>query len=402
MERDFELARGSARDVFLVALKLGCTSFGGPIAHLGYFRNEYVVQQKWIDDEAYADLVALCQFLPGPASSQVGIAIGTIRAGYLGGILAWIGFTVPSAVLMVLFAVLIGHYDVESAGWVSGLKIVAVAIVAQAVWGMGRQFCVDRVRIVIGILATLISLTFSQVLTQVVVILLAGLAGWLLIRIPTQTTAARATRSPISHRAAVLFLCGFVLGALMLPVLNARTSLGTIEVVDTMYRAGALVFGGGHAVLPILQKEVVEGGWLSTDRFVAGYGMEQAMPGPLFSFAAFLGADRSEQPNGILGAAIALVAIFIPSFLMIFGALPFWNQLRVDQRFRSALAGINAAVVGILLAALYNPIWQNAIHQVSDLAIAAAGFALLMVWRWPSWQVVIFSAVAAQLAALWF
>ncbi len=383
-----------------MALRLGLTSFGGPIAHLGYFREEYVRARKWVDEETYADLVALCQFLPGPASSQVGIAVGSLRAGVAGGVAGWAGFTLPSAVAMGIFAFAVDRYDIVNSGWVDGLKIVAVAIVAQAVWGMGRQFCTDRIRIAIAVLALIACLLVNSAVTQVGVIAIAGLLGWRLLQSALVNRARVSGISPVGRRFAVGCLALFAFLLVLLPVLDARSDQGSIDVVDTFYRTGSLVFGGGHTVLPLLEKDVIAPGWVTEDQFLAGYGAAQAMPGPLFTFSSFLGAARSDSPNGIYGSALATFAIFFPSFLLIFAAFPFWHSLRSDTRFRAALAGINAAVVGILAAALYSPVWTGAVHAPMDAVIAGVCLLLLMYLKRPSWQVVIFAAVAGQVVSM--
>jgi chromate transporter len=389
--------RGSIADVFLTALKLGLTSFGGPIAHLGYFREEYVVRRKWIDERAYADLVALCQFLPGPASSQVGIGIGAMRAGMIGGLVAWLGFTLPSAILLTIFAYVVDHYDVSNAGWVHGLKIVAVAIVAQAVWGMSRQFCTGRLRATLAVLATLATLAFPSALAQVGIIVAAGVIGWRLIPIATAASTSH-SRVVISRRvgiASIVVLAVLLVGS----SLQLGAQGGTFDLAGSFYRVGALVFGGGHVVLPLLRTEVVPPGWLTDGQFLAGYGAAQAVPGPLFTFAAYLGAVRQPQPNGVIGASVALVAIFLPSFLLVFGALPFWDVIRSKPIFQRALLGINAAVVGILLGALYTPVWTSSILRPADFGLALACGGLLMIWKWPSWSVVLVAAVGGEILA---
>jgi chromate transporter len=389
----------SVAEVGLVALQLGLTSFGGPIAHLGYFRNEYVLKRRWLDEAAFADLVALCQFLPGPASSQVGIGIGTLRAGMLGGLAAWVGFTLPSAIAMALFAYLVERVDVSNAGWVHGLKIVAVAVVAQAVWGMARQFCTDRLRITVALVAALVVLLLPTAFAQVAVIAGAGFIGWQFL--PSAPGNASATHHIGSPPRRVGVACLLLFAALLvgLPLIARGFPGGAPDLVDRFYRVGSLVFGGGHVVLPLLQTQVVSTGWITESQFLAGYGAAQAVPGPLFTFAAFLGAARSPSPNGALGAAVAIVAIFLPSFLLIWGALPFWDALRAHPVFRGALAGINAAVVGILLAALYTPVWTSAILRPTDFALAILCLGLLMTWRWAPWQVVIVAALGGQLLA---
>jgi len=383
---------GSLLEVLGASTRLGLTSFGGPIAHLGYFRDEYVVRRKWIDEAHYADLVALCQFLPGPASSQVGMALGIMRAGVLGGLVAWLGFTLPSAIALVAFAYGVQAFGVADAGWLHGLKVVAVAVVAQAVWGMGRNLAADRTRGSFAIAAALVVLASRTALTQVLVIALAGVLGWLLLPAPasTATTTSRvAVKRGLAVGALVLFV-GLLIG---LPVARAGFGGHALAVFDSFYRAGSLVFGGGHVVLPLLQAEVVPPGWVTNEEFIAGYGAAQAVPGPLFTFSAYLGAVMHQPPSGVLGGAWALVAVFLPSFLLVVGALPFWQRLRARAGFQSALAGINAAVVGLLLAALYNPVWSSAIKGPADFGLALLAFGLLMFWRLPPWLVVLAAAL---------
>jgi chromate transporter len=390
--------RTSAPEVLGAALRLGLTSFGGPIAHLGYFREEYVARRKWLDDDTYADLVALCQFLPGPASSQVGIAIGMTRAGLLGGLAAWLGFTLPSAAALVAFAYGIEVLGITGAGWLHGLKIAAVAVVAQAVAGMARTLTPDRERATIGGLACVIVLAWPAAVTQVALIIAAGLVGWLLLPTPAGPPARRMA-VPVGRRAAAA-AWGIFVGLLVgLPLLRQVAPSHALAVFDSFFRVGSLIFGGGHVVLPLLQAEVVPPGWVTPDRFVAGYGATQAVPGPLFTFAAYLGAVMRPGPSGIAGAALALVAIFLPSFLLLIGALPFWNDLRGRTSFQAALRGINAAVVGLLLAALYTPVWTSAIGAPGDFALAVVAFGLLVLWRQPSWVVVLVAAVGGGVFA---
>jgi chromate transporter len=390
----------SLLEVLAVATRLGLTSFGGPVAHLGYFRNEYVLRRRWVDEQTYADLVALCQFLPGPASSQLGIAIGILRAGLLGGFAAWVGFTLPSAVALVLFGLGIRGLDLSDAGWLHGLKVAAVAVVAQAVWGMGRALCPDRERVTVAILAALVVSAWPTAGGQVLVIALAGVIG---LRLFPGSGAAGApvVKVGLGRRLAVAALVVFFALLVALPALRYLAPAQPIAVFDSFYRAGALVFGGGHVVLPLLQAEVVPPGWVSNEQFLAGYGAAQAVPGPLFTFAAYLGAVMEPRPNGWVGAALALAAIFLPAFLLVVGALPFWDALRARPAFQAALRGINAAVVGLLLAALYHPVWTSAIHAPSDFALALAAFGLLVWWRLPPWLVVAFAAAGgATIAAL--
>jgi chromate transporter len=384
-------------DVLSASLHLGLTSFGGPIAHLGYFRDEYVVRRKWLDEKTYADLVALCQFLPGPASSQVGIAIGQLRAGYAGALAAWAGFTLPSAVALVLFA-----YGVDAlggtlgSGWLHGLKVVAVAVVAQAVLGMMRSLAPDRERATLAVVAAAIVLALPSAWGQIGAIVLGGVVGILLPRKDAPVEHVALPLAVSRWSGACLLILFFVL-LLGLPLFAANVPSQTLKLFDAFYRAGSLVFGGGHVVLPLLQASVVPPGWVSNDAFLAGYGAAQAVPGPLFTFAAYLGAVMGPQPNGWVGAGLCLVAVFLPSFLLVIGTLPFWDQLRRLPVAQGVLRGVNAAVVGLLLAALYNPVWTSGINSGLDFALAAAGFLLLFMWQVPPWLVVVLSAVGAGL-----
>ena len=383
--------RGSSLEVFAVALRLGLTSFGGPIAHLGYFREEYVVRRKWLDERSYADIVALCQFLPGPASSQVGMAVGIARAGLPGALAAWLGFTLPSALALVLFAFGIDALGAAAAGWLHGLKIVAVAIVAQAVWGMAKGLCPDPQRATIVILTALVTLSWPSAAGQVLAIGVAGAVGWWLLA-PTALVATSHTQFRVGKGAGITawtIFFGLLLG---LPVARQLAANPSLDLFDSFFRVGSLVFGGGHVVLPLLQAEAVGPGWVTNEQFIAGYGAAQAVPGPLFTFSAYLGAVM----NGWNGALLALVAIFLPSFLLIVGALPFWEALRGKSSFQSALSGINAAVVGLLLAALYQPIWTSAILTTVDFSLGLSAFSLLMFWQWPPWLVVVLTAAAAE------
>ncbi|NCE93030.1 chromate efflux transporter [Pseudomonas sp. L13] len=381
--------RSSPWSVFLIFLRLGLTSFGGPIAHLGYFREAFVIQRQWLSERSYAELVALCQFLPGPASSQVGIALGLSRAGYSGAVAAWAGFTLPSAIALILLALGLAHYGgALPNGALHGLKVVAVAVVAQAVWGMARSLCRDALRVGLMLIAAAVVLLAPSAWAQVGVMIAAGVAGLLLFK-PETRAEADALPIAISRRTGALSLVLFVLLLMGLPMLAGWVPNPTLALVDAFYRTGALVFGGGHVVLPLLQAEVVPSQWVSNDVFLAGYGATQAVPGPLFTFAAFLGASMSHAPSGWLGGVIALLAIFAPSFLLIFGALPFWASLRKSPRTQAALAGVNAAVVGLLLAALYQPVWTSAIYNGYDLVLALLALVALMVWKLPPWLVVI-------------
>ncbi len=375
-------------EVLKVSTKLGLTSFGGPIAHLGYFHNEYVRKRKWMDERNYADLVALCQFLPGPASSQIGIGIGTIRAGLLGGIMAWIGFTMPSIIAMVLFAFLLKGFDIGSSGWIHGLNVVAVAIVAQAVLSMGQKLASGRVKATIAVISAAAALLSPTAYSQVAIIILSGLFGLVIYRkmnVPENSIAP----VQISKISSVLCILAFFLLLILLPALRGLFPNQPVALLDSFYRSGSLVFGGGHVVLPLLEREVVPTGWVTEQDFLAGYGATQAVPGPLFTFSAYLGA----MALGIPGAIIATIGIFLPSFLLVIGILPFWNGLRKNTKVQGALTGINAAVVGILLAALYNPLWTTAIHTSKDFALASVLFGMLIFWKLPPWVVVIAGAL---------
>jgi chromate transporter len=387
-------------EIFLVFLRLGLTSFGGPIAHLGYFREEFVARRKWVGERAYADLVALCQFLPGPASSQVGIGIGLAKGGLRGAVAAWIGFTAPSALALILFGLGIAAYgEFLNAGALHGLKVVAVAVVAQAVWGMARGLCPDAPRATIAVLAAIAALASPTALGQVGVIAGGGLIGIALLR--AEADEHRVTLGiEVSRALAIGTLVLFFVLLAGLPALAAVHPSHTLALVDAFYRTGSLVFGGGHVVLPLIQSEVVPPGWVTNDAFLAGYGAAQAVPGPLFTFAAYLGTVMGPTPNGWLGGTLCLVAIFAPSFLLVVGALPFWDELRRYALMQSALRGINAAVVGLLLAALYDPVWTSAIRGRADFGLALAAFALLQFWKVPPWLVVLASALGGWALAL--
>ena len=385
--------------VFITFLRLGLTSFGGPIAHIGYFRDEFVTRRQWLSDRSYADLVALCQFLPGPASSQVGMALGLSRAGYAGAFAAWAGFTLPSALALILFAVGLANYgDTLPAGVLQGLKIVAVAVVAQAVWGMARALCPDALRASMMVAATCFVLLVPTAWGQVGAIVIAGLVGLALFR-PDANVGHEALSIPISRRTGWLWLGVFFVFLAGLPLATLLFPGQVLALVDAFYRAGALVFGGGHVVLPLLQAEVVPSGWVDGDVFLAGYGAAQAVPGPLFTFAAFLGASLNDAPSAWLGGVICLLAIFAPSFLLVAGALPFWEGLRTHLRARAALTGINAAVVGLLLAALYDPVWTSAVHGPADFALALVALIALILWRLPPWLVVLGAGAIGGLMA---
>ncbi|MGB6541677.1 MAG: chromate efflux transporter [Xanthobacteraceae bacterium] len=391
---------GSPLEVLLIFLKLGMSCFGGPIAHIGYFRDEFVVRRRWLDEQAYADLVALCQFLPGPASSQVGFSIGLMRAGYRGALAAWTGFTLPSAIALVLFA-----YGADTlngpagTGLLHGLKLVAVAIVAQAVWGMARTLCPDRERASIALVAALIILFSTSAIAQVGDILLGGIAGlWLCRGAPPTATGHIAM--PVSRIAGMVALAVFFVLLVGLPVLQSLRIWPGVALFDDFYRSGALVFGGGHVVLPLLREAFVTPGWVSDDAFLAGYGAAQAVPGPLFTFAAYLGAVVGPSPHGIAGAALGLFGIFLPGMLILLGTLPFWDDFRKRAGAQAMMRGVNAAVVGLLGAALYNPVWTSSVKTPGDFGIALVGFVLLTVWRAPPLLVVVVSALAGIALAL--
>ena len=376
--------------IFWTFLKLGLTSFGGPIAHLGYYRNEFILSRQWLDEARYGDLVALCQFLPGPASSQVGFALGVLRGGGLrGGLAAWIGFTLPSALLMFAFALgaasLVG---LGAAGVVHGLKLVAVAVVAQAVWGMARTLTPDRRRIAIALGAIAIVVLVDGPTGQLAAIAAGAGAGYWLCRGPVAQSGPELSM-PVSRRAGIAALALFGVLLLALPLLSGLTGHRPLALFDAFYRSGALVFGGGHVVLPLLQAETVATGWIPNETFLAGYGLAQALPGPLFAFAAFLGAQAGMTAGAPTGAALALLALFLPGLLLVYGTLPFWDGLRRHAAARHAMMGANAAVVGILAAALYHPVWTAAVFDIRDACIALGGFMLLTLWKAPSWIVVI-------------
>ena len=389
------MPRGSVIEVFLVALRLGLTSFGGPVAHLGYFRDEYVRRRRWLNDAAYADLVALCQFLPGPASSQVGIAVGALRAGWLGGIAAWIAFTAPSAIALVIFGLAVDEFDLSDAGWLAGLKVAAVAVVANAVWGMARNLTPDRERITLAVVAAVIVLIERTALTQVLVIAAGAAIGWRLFPTAAEVSIeATRRRLGIGTRVALVAWIAFFGLLVALPIARQFTDVQALAIFDSFYRAGSLVFGGGHVVLPLIESEVVAPGWVSEDEFIAGYGAAQAIPGPLFAFSAYLGAIAGPQPNGWPGAGIALVAIYVPSFLLLAGTLPFWERLRSRPDVQAALKGV---VVGLLVAALYDPVWTSAILEPEDFALGLVAFGLLVAWRLPAWAIVLVAAAGGEL-----
>ncbi len=390
-------ARGRYLEILAASTKLGFTSFGGPAAHIGYFREEYVQKRKWLDDKIYADLVALCQFLPGPASSQVGISVGMLRGGLLGGLLSWIGFTLPSVLLLMAFAWTISQTNTFDIGWIQGLKIVAVAVVAQALLGMGKSLTPDRPRITIAILAACASLILPTAWGQVLLIAFSGLVGIWLYK---HEKAPEAVEIPLAFgkRIGIISLSILFTLLIVLPLLRPYVQSTGYAIFDIFYRVGSIVFGGGHVVLPMLEKEVVPTGWMSSEAFIAGYGAAQAVPGPLFTLAGYLGQLMGSFP----GAAIAVIAMFLPSFLLIIGTLPFWTIIRTKSKVQAALKGVNAAVVGILLAALYDPVFTSAVHKPIDFVIVLISFTLLVFYKLSPWIVVIITTILGALSFAMF
>ncbi len=385
----------SLLEIFLVSTRLGLTSFGGPTAHLGYFHEEYVRRRKWMDERSYADLVALSQFLPGPASSQVGIGIGVMRAGVLGGITSFIGFTLPSVIALILFALLLTGFDIGNAGWIHGLKIVAVAVVAHAIIGMAKNLTPDLKRKAIALFALIGTLLWQSTFTQVGVILIAAFFGFLLFKQHNEVEEAK-SNFPIAKRVSVICLLLFFGLLFFLPVIREVTGSDWVAMFDSFYRSGSLVFGGGHVVLPLLEQELVPTGWISEESFLAGYGATQAVPGPLFTFAAYLGTVM----KGWQGGLVATFAVFLPAFLLILGALPFWDSLRNNPKIKGAIIGVNAAVIGILISAFYFPIWTSSILVPVDFALAAILFSMLAYWKLPPWIIVVSGAIGGSLITL--
>ncbi|MBD2869803.1 chromate efflux transporter [Paenibacillus arenilitoris] len=393
---------GAAGDVFWTALKLGLTSFGGPIAHIGYFREEYVGRRQWLSDRSFAELVALCQFLPGPASSQLGMAIGAKRAGVLGALAAWIGFTMPSALLMVAFAFGAQAAGIGGAGWLQGLKLAAVAIVAQAVWSMSRTLAPDRPRATLALVTACAAVLWPSMAGQLVPLLFCAIIGIAVYKSKAGAGAEEGSGEPpipIGRKLAAAMLALFIILLIGLPIASGWSGSAALTLIDSVYRAGSLVFGGGHAVLPMLETELLSGKrpLLTSDQFMAGYGAVQAVPGPLFTFAAYIGAAMETGYARIGYAMISLFSIFLPSFLLVLGALPFWERLKRNKTAQSALMGINAGIVGILLAALYDPIFMDAVGSAKELAIVIVLFILLQIWKRPPWQAVALAALAGLL-----
>ncbi|WP_431801847.1 chromate efflux transporter [Halobacillus andaensis] len=376
--------KGSLKEIFQASTKLGFTSFGGPVAHLAYFKDEYIDRRKWLDEKTYADIIALCQFLPGPASSQVGIAIGMLRGGLLGGIISWIGFTVPSIIVLILFALMYQSYDLSDAGFIQSLKVVAAAVVLHALIGLGKKLTPDRTRVGIAMAAAFIMLMFPSSWMQIAVILAAGLLGAKLFSkiADTKVEPFPVIFSKKAGAASLTILAGLLA---FLPLLARMTDHMLIQLFDTFFRVGSLVFGGGHVVLPMIEREVVPTGWIDSGEFLAGYGMAQAVPGPLFTFASYLGT----MIEGVTGAVVATIGIFLPSFLFLIAALPFLNELRKRSRFQGVLMGVNASVVGILLAAFYDPVITSSITTNADFALAAILFACLHFFKVPAWAIVL-------------
>ncbi|MGG1575361.1 chromate transporter [Fictibacillus sp. NRS-1165] len=382
-------------EILLVSTRLGLTSFGGPIAHLGYFHEEYIRRRKWLDEKSYADLVALCQFLPGPASSQVGIGIGVLRGGVLGGIVAFLGFTLPSIIALILFAVIIHGLNVQNAGWIHGLKIVAVVVVAQAILSMAQKLTPDLKRKAIALVTMVSTLLWQAPIVQVGVIAISAGLGFMLFKQQSDNDDKQ-IRFPVSRGFALFCLVLFFGLLIILPIMREITTSKWIAMFDSFYRSGSLVFGGGHVVLPLLEREFVPSGWLSKESFLAGYGAAQAVPGPLFTFAAYLGAVI----NGWKGGILATIAIFLPAFLLILGTLPFWDSLRRHPKVTGALIGVNAGVVGILIAAFYTPIWTSSIKDPVDFAFAAVLFSMLVYWKLPPWLIVVTGAIGGSIISL--
>lgn len=380
-------------EILVASTKLGLTSFGGPAAHIGYFRDEYVQKRKWLDDKLYADLVALCQFLPGPASSQVGITIGMLRGGLLGGILSWIGFTLPSVLLLMAFAWVIMQTGSFESGWIQGLKIVAVPVVAHALLGMGKSLVPDRPRLTVAMIAASGTLLVPTAWGQILIILLAGLFGVFYYK---NEKVPEAVEMPLSFgkRTGIVAWILFFALLILLPIFRPFVQATWYAIFDIFYRVGSIVFGGGHVVLPMLEREVVPTGWMSSEAFIAGYGAAQAVPGPLFTLAGYLG----QLMGSFSGAAIAVVAMFLPSFLLVIGTLPFWATIRTKPRIQAALKGVNAAVVGILFAALYDPVFTSSVHDPIDFVIVLISFTLLVFYKWSPWIVVIITALLGALS----
>ncbi|HLR23472.1 MAG TPA: chromate efflux transporter [Pseudogracilibacillus sp.] len=371
-------------EILFVSTKLGFTSFGGPVAHLAYFKDEYIDRRRWLDDRTYADIIALCQFLPGPASSQVGISIGMMRGGLLGGAVSWIGFTLPSIIVLVVFAMLYQTFSLEGAGFIHSLKVVAAAVVLHALIGLGKKLTPDKTRLAIALVAATIMLIYPSAWMQIIIILGAGLLGLKIFKDKAEPNVKPFSVN-ISKKTGLISLSILVFTLIALPIITRITNNPLVSIFDTFFRVGSLVFGGGHVVLPMIEREIVPQGLISPDAFLAGYGMAQAVPGPLFTFSSYLGTIM----EGIPGAVVATIGIFLPSFLFIVAALPFLSELRKHASFQGILMGVNASVVGILLAAFYDPVIKSSIFDTSDFALGVVLFALLNIWKVPAWLIVI-------------
>ena len=382
-------------EILFTSIKLGLTSFGGPVAHLAYFKEEYIDRKKWLSDKTYADLIALCQFLPGPASSQVGISIGILRGGLLGGIVSFIGFTLPSIIVLIIFALLYQSFSLEGAVFIQSLKVVAVAVVLHALIGLGKKLTPDKSRLAIALVSAIVMLLYPSAWIQILIIFAAGLVGLKFFQDKSESKI-EPFHVDISKRMGITSLLILVSALIILPILNNTFNNALLNIFDVFFRVGSLVFGGGHVVLPMIERELVPLGLLSSGEFLAGYGMAQAVPGPLFTFASYLGT----MMEGITGAIIATVAIFLPSFLLIVAALPFLSELRQKASFQGVLVGVNASVVGILLAAFYDPVIKSSIIDGSDFALAAVLFALLNVWKTPAWLIVIIGVLGGYVFSL--
>lgn len=379
-------------EILLASTKLGLTSFGGPVAHLAYFKEEYIDRRKWLDDKTYTDIIALCQFLPGPASSQVGIAIGMMRGGLLGGVISWIGFTVPSIVLLIIFAMLYQTFNLSDAGFIHSLKIVAAAVVLHALIGLGKKLTPDKTRLAIAIVAASIMLIYPSAWMQILIIITSGLLGLKIFKNKAEPNVNPFSVT-ISKKTGIISLGILVVSLIALPIITKLTNNPLVNLFDIFFRVGSLVFGGGHVVLPMIEREIVPQGLMTADQFLAGYGMAQAVPGPLFTFSSYLGT----MMEGISGAVVATIGIFLPSFLLIVAALPFLNELQKRTSFQGVLMGVNASVVGILLAAFYNPVINSSIFDASDFALAIILFALLNIWKVPAWMIVILGVVGGYM-----
>lgn len=382
-------------EIFWVATKLGLTSFGGPQAHLGYFHEEYVKKRKWLDAGSYADLMALAQFLPGPSSSQVGMGVGIARGGIIGGIVAFLGFTLPSAIVLALFAIFAGGIDTATHTWLNGLRIVSLAVVLHAALGMATKLTPDNKTKAIAIGALITILLWKSQITQVTILMAAGLMGYIFFKAPLQSEG-KSTDFKISKAFGATCLIIFFILLIAVPILTLQSNNEFLNLFNPIFRSGALVFGGGHVVLPLLESEFVPTGLMSSETFLAGFGLTQAMPGPLFTFASYIGAVM----HGVIGAIIGIIAIFLPGMLLLYGCLPFWDQIRRNNFIKRALVGLNAAVVGILLAAFYNPIWRSSIFEPADFALFALLFAGLAYWKLPPWIIVLAGAIGGYVISL--